>query len=146
MNKKLEKIELLNKQNELSLSRLDKPDKKNLYINYIKGKIKYEILDRVLIGDDIYYKIPLYNFSESFIPYIKVVSYFDTENGNYQYINEDNFYGDTSYIIRQIPGNKDVNHQIEIRVNAYLNDNSGNRLPLYNTLFLHIQLPQHYNE
>ena len=52
MNKKLEKIELLNKQNELSLSRLDKPDKKNLYINYIKGKIKYELLDREIVFPD----------------------------------------------------------------------------------------------
>jgi len=138
MNKKLEKIELLNKQNELSLSRLDKPDIKNLKIDYIKGKIIYNLLDRVSIEYENFYTIQIYNFPELLIPDIRVVSYFDAENAYYKYIIENktgNFIGYESHSFRLID---DGVHEIKIKILGYLYDDSNNRLPLYNTTFLQI--------
>jgi len=151
MNKKLEKIELLNKQNELSLSRLDKPDKKNLYINYIKGKIKYELLDREIVFPDEgkTYVFPLYNFPEKFIPYIKVISYFDTENGNYKFFDSFNFNNiNVSYSFRLNSEIDDpvTNYDIHATITGLLYTESYNFLPLYVTLYLYIYLPQIYDE
>jgi hypothetical protein len=146
-NRKIEKTEILNKQNKLDISQITVSDKNILSFSYIKNKNKYEILNKVSIDFEEYYKVLLYNFPEDYLPFIKVISYFDTEAGNYRFINDENYVGDVSYSIRQYNiYNQNNNYELNIRVAGYLYNDFNERLPLYNTLFLNIQLPINFDE